>query len=137
VAQKENAAQEESLGAGGGSRFGRRCCRGGPGAWRAWRGRQGRRHLLVLGGGQVRTRFLCLLGLTVTGGSDPSNPDKSQDVWVLFDADKNGRIEEAFKKGKKKVVVDKERFVDLNDWQQKRKDDEEVSRGAVVGARGR
>jgi hypothetical protein len=71
--------------------------------------------------------FLCLLGLTGAGGSDPSNPDKSQDVWVLFDADKNGKIEEAFKKGKKKVVVDKERFVDLNDWQQKRKDDEEVS----------
>ncbi len=54
---------------------------------------------------------------------------------MLFDADKNAKIEEAFKKGKKKVVVDKERFVDLNDWQQKRKDDEEVRNDDAAAVR--
>ncbi len=63
--------------------------------------------------------------------SDPSNPDKSQDVWVRFDEGRTAKIEGAFKQGKKKVVVDAERFVDLSDWQQKRKDDEEVSEEAT------
>jgi hypothetical protein len=79
------------------------------------------------------------------GDSDPSNPDKSQDIWVkelclfcfallvvcahamgkvLFDAVKTQKIEDAFKKGKKKVIVDSERFVDLCDWQQKVKEKE-------------
>ncbi len=57
--------------------------------------------------------------------SDPSNPDKSQDLWTLFDANKSALIEAAFALGKKTVKVDAERFVDLNDWQQKRYDDPE------------
>jgi hypothetical protein len=68
---------------------------------------------------------------SVLGDSDPSNPDKQQDIWVQFDSDKLEKIESAFTKGKRKVIVDKERFVDLTDWMQKRKDDPERKRAVL------
>ena len=65
------------------------------------------------------------------GDSDPSDPDKQQDIWVQFAGDVLTKIENAFLKGKRKVIVHAERYVDLTDWQQKRKDDPERKRAVL------
>eukprot|EP00026_Physarum_polycephalum_P009006 Phypoly_transcript_09115.p1 GENE.Phypoly_transcript_09115~~Phypoly_transcript_09115.p1 ORF type:complete len:446 (+),score=106.74 Phypoly_transcript_09115:176-1339(+) len=55
----------------------------------------------------------------------------SQDVWIEYDADIAEKIENAYKRGKKKVVIDTERFIDLSDpteFLQRRKDDESKRR---------